>query len=111
MKFVCTQHDLNINLALVSRAVSTRPTHPVLANIKLEATSNPDLIRLTGFDLSLGIQTSLMAQVDEEGTLTLPAKLLSDIVAKLPSGEITFDDEAGDNYISFRSLSGAGIEC
>ena len=66
MKFVCTQHDLNINLALVSRAVSTRPTHPVLANIKIEVTSNPDLIQLTGFDLSLGIQTSFMAQVDEE---------------------------------------------
>ncbi len=106
MKFVCTQHDLNINLALVSRAVSTRPTHPVLANIKLEATSNPDLIRLTGFDLSLGIQTSLIAQVDEEGTLTLPAKLLSDIVAKLPSGEITFDDEAGENLVTITSASG-----
>jgi DNA polymerase III subunit beta len=106
MKFVCTQHDLNINLALVSRAVSTRPTHPVLANIKLEATSNPDLIRLTGFDLSLGIQTSLMAQVDEEGVLTLPAKLLSDIVAKLPTGDITFDDEAGENLVTITSASG-----
>ncbi len=106
MKFVCTQHDLNINLALVSRAVSTRPTHPVLANIKLEATSNPDLIRLTGFDLSLGIQTSLMAQVDEEGILTLPAKLLSDIVAKLPTGDITFDDEAGENLVTITSASG-----
>ena len=91
MKFVCTQHDLNINLALVSRAVSTRPTHPVLANIKIEATADPERIRLTGFDLSLGIQTSFTAQVGEEGTLTLPAKLLNDIVAKLPSGEISLD--------------------
>jgi DNA polymerase III subunit beta len=106
MKFVCTQHDLNINLALVSRAVSTRPTHPVLANIKIEATSNPDLIRLTGFDLSLGIQTSFMAQIEEEGTLTLPAKLLNDIVAKLPSGEITLDDEAGENLVTITSASG-----
>ena len=106
MKFVCTQHDLNINLALVSRAVSTRPTHPVLANIKIEATSNPDLIRLTGFDLSLGIQTNFMAQVDEEGVLTLPAKLLNDIVAKLPSGDITLDDEAGENLVTITSASG-----
>lgn len=106
MKFVCTQHDLNINLALVSRAVSTRPTHPVLANIKIEVTSNPDLIRLTGFDLSLGIQTSFMAQVDEEGVLTLPAKLLTDIVAKLPSGDITLDDEAGENLVTITSASG-----
>ncbi len=106
MKFVCTQHDLNINLSLVSRAVPTRPTHPVLANIKIEATSNPDLIRLTGFDLSLGIQTSFTAQVEEEGTLTLPAKLLNDIVAKLPSGDITLDDEAGENLVTITSASG-----
>ena len=106
MKFVCTQHDLNINLALVSRAVSTRPTHPVLANIKIEATADPDRIRLTGFDLSLGIQTSFTAQVGEEGTLTLPAKLLNDIVAKLPSGEISLDDEAGENLVTITSASG-----
>ena len=106
MKFVCTQHDLNINLALVSRAVSTRPTHPVLANIKLEATTNPDTIQLTGFDLSLGIQTNFSAQVEESGILTLPAKLLNDIVAKLPSGEITLDDEAGENLVTITSESG-----
>jgi DNA polymerase III subunit beta len=106
MKFVCTQHDLNINLALVSRAVSTRPTHPVLANIKLEATTNPDTIQLTGFDLSLGIQTNFSAQVEEAGILTLPAKLLNDIVAKLPSGEITLDDEAGENLVTITSESG-----
>jgi DNA polymerase III subunit beta len=106
MKFVCTQHDLNVNLALVSRAVPARPTHPVLANIKIEATSNPDLIRLTGFDLSLGIQTSFIANVTDEGTLTLPAKLLNDIVSKLPSGDITLDDEAGENLVTITSASG-----
>jgi DNA polymerase III subunit beta len=106
MKFVCTQHDLNINLALVSRAVSTRPTHPVLANIKIAATSDPELIQLTGFDLSLGIQTSFGAQVEDEGVLTLPAKLLADIVAKLPSGEITIDDEAGENLVTITSACG-----
>ncbi|MFM2304091.1 MAG: hypothetical protein RLZZ135_1501 [Cyanobacteriota bacterium] len=109
MKFVCTQHDLNVNLALVSRAVSTRPTHPVLANIKIEATSesaNDGRILLTGFDLSLGIQASFVARVEEEGVWTLPAKLLNDIVAKLPSGDITFDDEAGENIINITSASG-----
>jgi DNA polymerase III subunit beta len=106
MKFVCTQHDLNVNLALVSRAVSTRPTHPVLANIKITATTDPDRIQLTGFDLSLGIQTNFAARVEEDGTLTLPAKLLNDIVAKLPSGEITLDDEAGENLVTITSANG-----
>ncbi len=106
MKFVCTQHDLNVNLALVSRAVPARPTHPVLANIKIVVTADPDRIELTGFDLSLGIQTSFTAQVEEEGILTLPAKLLYDIVAKLPSGEISIDDEAGENLVTITSASG-----
>jgi DNA polymerase III subunit beta len=106
MKFVCTQHDLNVNLALVSRAVSTRPNHPVLANIKLEATTEPEQITLTGFDLSLGIQASFSARVEEEGLLTLPAKLLNDIIAKLPSGDITLDDEVGENLVTIASASG-----
>ncbi len=107
MKFVCTQHDLNVNLALVSRAVPARPTHPVLANIKIEATVDPDRIRLTGFDLSLGIQTSFTAQVSEPGILTLPAKLLNDIIAKLPSGDLTIDDEGiGENLVNITSASG-----
>ncbi len=117
MKFVCTQHDLNLNLALVSRAVPTRPTHPVLANIKIEASStaltagtadpsNDGRILLTGFDLSLGIQTSFAANIEDEGIWTLPAKLLNDIVAKLPSGDITLDDEAGENLITITSASG-----
>jgi DNA polymerase-3 subunit beta len=106
MKFVCTQHDLNVNLALVSRAVSTRPNHPVLANIKIEATTEPEQITLTGFDLSLGIQASFSARVEEDGILTLPAKLLNDIIAKLPSGDITLDDEAGENLVTIASASG-----
>jgi DNA polymerase III subunit beta len=107
MKFVCTQHDLNVNLGFVSRAVPARPTHPVLANIKIEATIDPDRIQLTGFDLSLGIQTSFPAQVIEPGVLTLPAKLLNDIVAKLPSGDITIDDDStSENLVNITSVSG-----
>ncbi|MBD1898553.1 DNA polymerase III subunit beta [Trichocoleus sp. DQ-A3] len=93
MKLVCTQNDLSTNLSLVSRAVPSRPTHPVLANVKLEANKKTQLVSLTAFDLSLGIQTSFPAQVEEEGYLTLPAKLLNDIVSRLAEGEITLEDK------------------
>jgi DNA polymerase-3 subunit beta len=93
MKLVCTQNDLNTNLSLVSRAVPSRPTHPVLANVKLEANKKTQQVSLTAFDLSLGIQTSFPAQVEEEGFLTLPAKLLNDIVSRLAEGEITLEDK------------------
>jgi DNA polymerase III subunit beta len=106
MKLICTQQELNSNLALVSRAVSQRPTHPVLANVMLEADKQNQQIRLVGFDLSLGIQTTFTAQVEENGTVTIPAKLLGDIVAKLAPGEVSLDDDAGEEKIALTSNSG-----
>jgi DNA polymerase-3 subunit beta len=107
MKLVCAQNDLNTNLSLVSRAVPSRPTHPVLANVKLEASKETQLVSLTAFDLSLGIKTSFAAQVEEDGAVTLPAKLLNDIVSRLPDGEITLDDEAGEAIATITSKFGS----
>ena len=73
---VCSQSELNSALQLVSRAVATRPTHPVLANVLLTADAGSNRLSLTGFDLSLGIQTSLAASVETSGAITLPARLL-----------------------------------
>ncbi len=106
MKFICTQNDLNTNLSLVSRAVPSRPTHPVLANVLLVADEENQRVRLTAFDLSLGIRTSFAAQVYTGGTFTLPAKLLNDIVSRLPDGDITIDDNAGDAIATLTSSSG-----
>ena len=75
MKLNCSQSELNTALQLVSRAVSNRPTHPVLANVLLAADEVTGKLRLTGFDLSLGIQTSISASVENIGAITLPAKL------------------------------------
>jgi DNA polymerase-3 subunit beta len=91
MKLVCAQSSLNANLTLVSRAVSSRPSHPILANVLLEADAANQRVKLSAFDLSLGIQTSFAAQVEAGGRLTLPAKLLSDIVARLPEGDLVLD--------------------
>ncbi|AFZ02629.1 DNA polymerase III subunit beta [Calothrix sp. PCC 6303] len=98
MKLVCTQNDLSTNLSLTSRAVPSRPTHPVLANVLLQADADTNQVSLTAFDLSLGIRTSFSAEVLQGGTIALPAKLLNDITSRLPDGEITLEDEtAGAN--------------
>ncbi len=94
MKLVCTQSDLNTNLSLVSRAVPSRPTHPVLGNVLFTADIATQQVQLTAFDLSLGIQTSFAATVETGGKITIPAKLLNDIVSRLPDGEITLEDQA-----------------
>lgn len=96
MKFLCTQNDLNTNLSLVNRAVPSRPTHPVLGNVLVVADTQTQQVRLTAFDLSLGIQASFEAQVEEDGQITIPAKLFNDIVSRLPEGEITLSDDTLD---------------
>jgi len=106
MKLTCTQSDLNSHLSLVSRAVPSRPSHPVLANILLIADEETQQVRLTGFDLSLGVQTSFDAQVDSGGKLTLPARLLLDIVSRLPDGAITLEDESDDHMATLTCSSG-----
>ncbi len=106
MKLTCTQSDLSTNLSLVSRAVPSRPNHPVLANVLLTADVENQCLELTGFDLSLGIRSSFPAVVETGGTFTLPAKLLNDIVSRLPDGNITIDDDEGEAIATLTSTSG-----
>ena len=75
MEIICNQNEFNNAIQLVSKAVSTRPTHPILANILLTADKVTNKISLTGFDLNLGIQTSFDADVKKSGAITIPSKL------------------------------------
>tara|TARA_A100001388_G_scaffold258316_1_gene224758 strand:- start:2921 stop:4078 length:1158 start_codon:yes stop_codon:yes gene_type:complete len=84
MDIVCSQNELNSAIQLVSKAVASRPTHPILANILLTADQGTNKVSLTGFDLNLGIQTSFNATVKNSGAITIPSKLLAEIVNKLP---------------------------
>ena len=89
MKIVCSQNELKTNLSSVSRVVPSRPTHPILGNVLLVADDHTQQISLTGYDLNIGIRTSFSAEVIDGGKITLPAKLLNDIVSRLLPGEIT----------------------
>ena len=108
MKVVCSQSELNGALQLVSRAVATRPTHPVLANVLLTADAGSNRLSLTGFDLSLGIQTSLAASVETSGAITLPARLLGENVSRLSSDSpVTLAVEDSGEQVQLTSLSGS----
>lgn len=111
MEFVCSQGELNSNLSLVSRAVPSRPTHPVLGNVLVVVDAEEGRVSLTAFDLSLSIETSFSADVNQGGKITLPAKLLNDLVSRLPEGEISLitnkDALENDNWlITLKSASG-----
>ncbi len=106
MKLNCSQSELNTALQLVSRAVSNRPTHPVLANVLLAADEVTGKLRLTGFDLSLGIQTSITASIESSGAITLPAKLFGEIVSKLSNDSpliLTSDDSSQQVELTSKS--------
>jgi DNA polymerase-3 subunit beta len=92
MRFTCPVHDLQSALGTAIKALSARPSAPILEGVLLETTS--DGIQLTCSDLSLSIETSSPAAVLEEGRVVLPGKLLSEVIRKLPPAavDITVDD-------------------
>ncbi|MGK7904345.1 MAG: DNA polymerase III subunit beta [Hormoscilla sp.] len=106
MKLVCTQSALNTNLSIVSRAVSSRPRQPILANVRLCADVESQKVSLTAFDESLGISANFEAQVAESGDIALPAKLLSDIVSRLAEGDISLELETEKAIVSLTQASG-----
>lgn len=106
MKFTCTQSDLYHHSSLVSKAVPSRPSHPVLANILLVADVESQEIKLTGFDLSIGISTRLPAEIETGGSITIPAKIFNDIISRL-DGTLAFSlNDDDENVIKIMSLSG-----
>lgn len=90
MRFVCSQAQLNSSIALCSRAVASRPSHPVLANILFVADKDNQTLILTAFDLNLGIKVVFSAEVIDSGAVTLPSRLLGDIISRLPNLEVAF---------------------
>jgi DNA polymerase III subunit beta len=86
MKVSCLQENLSKGLSLVSRAVAARSTLPVLGNILL-ATDNGQL-RLSATNLELGITCWIGAKIEEEGSTTVPAKTLVDLVNTLPQDKV-----------------------
>jgi DNA polymerase III subunit beta len=86
MNISLMQENLARGLGIVSRAVSSRATLPVLANVLLK-TDNSGL-KLTATNLEIGINAWVPGKVSEEGEITVPAKLLTDLVATLPNQRI-----------------------
>lgn len=106
MRFSCPQADFNTQLSLVSRAVPSRPSKPVLGNVLVRASTDTQQVTLVGFDETLGIQTSFLAQVDQSGSLTLPAKLLGDIVSRLPNEDIEISEDDDEPVVTLSCSAG-----
>ena len=89
MKLTCDRALLANAIAGVSKAVTQRSSIPVLEGILMKADGFN--LTLTGYDLEMGITTTIEANVLEPGDAVLPAKLLGDMVRRLPSDEVEID--------------------
>ena len=86
MKAVVTQQHLSHGLSIVSRAVSPRSTLPVLANVLLA--TDEGRLRLSATNLELGITCWIPAQIQEEGSVTIPARTLVDLIGQFPPDNV-----------------------
>ena len=86
MRFTCLQENLSKALNTVGRAVATRSTLPVTQNVLM--TTEEGRIKLTATNLEIAITTWIGGKVDEEGSVTVPARLLTDFVSSLPEDQI-----------------------
>ncbi|MCA0350849.1 MAG: DNA polymerase III subunit beta [Chloroflexi bacterium] len=89
MRLACLQENLKRGLALAGHAVAGRSSLPVLANILLATESGR--LKLAGNNLEIGITALVGAKVDEDGAITIPAKLLSDLVGNLPNDTVELE--------------------
>ncbi|MCH8850520.1 MAG: DNA polymerase III subunit beta, partial [Chloroflexi bacterium] len=86
MQITCLQEHLAKGLGIVGRAVATRSTLPITSNVLL--TSDGGRLKLAATNLEIALSCWVGAQVEEEGAITVPARLLTDFVNSLPNEKI-----------------------
>jgi DNA polymerase III subunit beta len=98
MKLSCLQENLNWGLGIVGRAVATRTTLPITNNILLE--TDQSRLKLVATNLEMAISCWVGAKVEEEGTITVPAKLLTEFINSLPKDKADLEMPAKTKTLS-----------
>jgi DNA polymerase-3 subunit beta len=89
MKLSCLQENFNRGLSIVGRAVATRTTLPITNNVLLAAEEGR--LKLVATNLEMAISCWIGAKIEEEGTITVPARLLTEFISSLPSDTIAIN--------------------
>jgi len=98
MKLSCTQENLNRGLSIVGRTVSSDNALPVLSNVLLRAEKGR--LQLSATDLEIGVVCVIGCRIDEDGAITVPARLLTEYVSSLPEGTIEIELKKQDLHLS-----------
>jgi len=101
MKLSCLQENLSKGLGIVGRTVATRSTLPITQNILLAAEQSR--LKLVATNLEMATTCWIGAKVEEEGSITIPARLLIDFVNSLPNDLIEISLPAGSHTMELKS--------
>jgi DNA polymerase III subunit beta len=93
MKFICSRNIFGEAISITQKAISPRSTLQILEGILIEAT---DRILLTGYDLETGIECNFSADIMEEGSIVINARMIGEIIRKLPDDMVTVETGAGN---------------
>ena len=89
MKIICTKSNLVKGVSIVSKAVPSKTTMPILECILIDAST--DVVKLTANDMELGIETTIDGEISERGILAINARIFSEIVRKLPDSDVVIE--------------------
>jgi DNA polymerase-3 subunit beta len=100
MKLSCLQENLKRGLAIASHAVAGKSTLPVLSNVLLA--TDEGRLKIASTNLEIGLTCWIGSKIDEEGAVTVPAKLLSDVVGGLPNDKISLELDARTQTLNLK---------
>ena len=103
LKITCERDELVQRVAVVSRAVSTRGAVQVLAGVRLSVETGA--LEVAATDMEMSLRTTVPADVDGEGAVVVPGKLLADVVRLLPSSEVVIEHRADEGVVHIGSGS------
>jgi len=101
LKITCPRDELSRALGVVSRGVSTRTTVQILAGILLRAGEGK--LDLAATDMELSLRTSFEAQVEAEGSVVVPGRLLLELARLLPGAEVSIEHKLEEAAVEIRS--------
>lgn len=97
MKFTCNKIKLQEAISISQKAVTGKSPMPILQGLLISA--NKDTITLIGSDIDLSIETKLTADVEEEGSIVVDAKLFGEIIRKLPNNNISISSTENNSIL------------
>lgn len=99
MKFTCNKYDFGEAINIVLKAIPAKTTMPILEYVVIDAQGSE--LKLTTNDMSLGIETRVDASIEEEGIILIKAKMIADIIRKLPDNDVYFETDQNENILLF----------